>query len=89
TNYEPGSTPYDIVDLTNDAISILDGYKIDKAHFVGISLGGLISQIASIKFADRVNSLTLMSSGPWGDSDPTIPEMDTSILDFHSKAGTV
>src|SRR5690606_19004247 len=70
TNYEPGSTPYDIVDLTNDAISILDGYKIDKAHFVGISLGGLISQIASIKFADRVNSLTLMSSGPWGDSDP-------------------
>ena len=35
-----------------------------------------------------VNS-TLMSSGPWGDSDPTIPEMDTSILDFHSKAGTV
>ena len=56
TNYEPGSTPYDIVDL---------------------------------KFADRVNSLTLMSSGPWGDSDPTIPEMDTSILDFHSKAGTV
>ena len=30
-----------------------------------------------------------MSSGPWGDSDPTIPEMDTSILDFHSKAGTV
>ncbi|WP_411332479.1 hypothetical protein ACK6EA_09450 [Riemerella anatipestifer] len=32
---------------------------------MGISLGGLISQIASIKFADRVNSLTLMSSGPW------------------------
>jgi pimeloyl-ACP methyl ester carboxylesterase len=89
TNYKPGSTPYDIVDLTNDAISILDGYKIDKAHFVGISLGGLISQIASIKFADRVSSLTLMSTGPWGDSDPTIPEMDTRILDFHGKAGTV
>lgn len=28
THYEPGSTPYDIVDLTNDAILILDGYKI-------------------------------------------------------------
>lgn len=89
TNYEPGSTPYDIVDLTNDAILILDDYKIDKAHFVGISLGGLISQIASIKFSERVNSLTLMSSCPWGDADPTIPEMDTRIFDFHSKAGTV
>ncbi|HFG0185820.1 TPA: macrolide hydrolase EstT, partial [Escherichia coli] len=89
TNYEPGSAPYDIVDLTNDAIAILDGYEIDKAHFVGMSLGGLITQIAAIKFADRVSSLTLMSTGPWGDSDPTIPEMDTRILDFHGKAGTV
>ena len=30
-----------------------------------------------------------MSTGPLGDSDPTIPEMDTRILDFHGKAGTV
>lgn len=89
TNYEPGSTPYDIVDLTNDAISILDGYEIDKAHFVGISLGGLISQIAAIKFPDRVITLTLMSSGPWGDSDPTIPEMDTKILEHHGNAELV
>ncbi len=89
TFYEPGKTPYDIVDLTNDAILILDGYKIDKAHFVGISLGGLISQIASIKFPNKVKSLTLMSTGPWGDSDPTIPEMDTRILEFHEKAETV
>lgn len=87
TNYEPGSTPYDIVDLTHDAISILDGYKIVKANFVGISLGGLISQIASIKYADRVSSITLISSGPWGDSDPTIPEMDTRILDFWVHSG--
>ena len=56
--------------------------RLTKHILWGFLLGGLISQIASIKFADRVNSLTLMSSGPWGDSDPTIPEMDTSILDF-------
>ena len=36
TFYEPGTTPYHIVDLTNDAISILDGYNIEKAHFVGM-----------------------------------------------------
>ena len=89
TNYEPGSTPYDIVDLVDDAISILDGYHIDKANFVGMSLGGLITQIASVKYANRIDSITLISSGPWGDSDPTIPEMDTRILDFHGKAETV
>jgi pimeloyl-ACP methyl ester carboxylesterase len=89
TFYTPGTTPYNIVDLTNDAILILDSYKIDKAHFVGLSLGGLISQIASIKFPNRVKSLTLMSTGPWSDPDPTIPEMDKRILDFHSESGTI
>ncbi|MDH5826517.1 macrolide hydrolase EstT [Sphingobacterium faecium] len=89
TFYDPGTTPYDIVDLTNDAISILDGYKIKKAHFVGLSLGGLISQIASIKYPERVKTLTLLSTGPWGDSDPSIPEMDNRILEFHNKSGTV
>jgi pimeloyl-ACP methyl ester carboxylesterase len=89
TFYEPGTTPYDIVDLTNDAVSILDGYGIDSAHFVGMSLGGLISQIAAIKYPGRIRSLTLISSGPWGDSAPDIPEMDSRILDFHSKSGSV
>lgn len=89
TFYEIGSTPYDIVDLTNDAIAILDGYKIESAHFIGMSLGGLIAQIASIKYPARVKTLTLISTGPWGDSDPTIPEMDPGVLDFQARAETV
>lgn len=89
TFYKAGTTPYNIVDLTDDAISILDGYNIKKAHFMGMSLGGLIAQIAAIKYPNRVKSLVLMSSGPWGDSDPTIPEMDKRILDFHSKSSSV
>jgi pimeloyl-ACP methyl ester carboxylesterase len=89
THYEPGTTPYDIVDMANDAIAILDDYKIKKAHFVGVSLGGLVSQIAAIKHGNRIASLTLMATGPWGDSDPGIPEMDTRILDFQAKAASV
>lgn len=89
TFYEVGTTPYDIVDLTNDAVSILDAYQIDKANFLGMSLGGLITQIAAIKYPERVITLTLLATGPWGDSDPTIPEMDKGILDFHSKSGSV
>lgn len=89
TFYEPGTTPYDIVNMTCDAIAILDDYDIGKAHFAGISLGGLISQIAAIRYAERVASLILISTGPWGDSDPSVPEMDTRILDFHSKSGNV
>ncbi|WP_041739056.1 macrolide hydrolase EstT [Echinicola vietnamensis] len=89
TFYEPGEAQYDIVDLTNDVIAILDDYEIDQAHLVGMSLGGLISQIAAINYPERIQTMTLFATGPWGDSDPSIPEMDTRILDFHSKASSV
>ncbi len=89
THYAPGSTPYDIVDLVDDAVAIVEDYQIQKAHWVGMSLGGLIAQIAALKYPDRVATLTLMSTGPWGDSDPNIPDMDTRILDFHAKSSSV
>jgi len=89
TNYEPGSASYNIVDFEEDAIKILDGYNLDNAHFVGISLGGLIAQIAAIRHPHRVESLTLIATGPWGVVDIDIPEMDTRILDFHAKAADV
>lgn len=89
THYTPGTTPYDIVDLTDDAFAILDAYNLDTAHFVGMSLGGMIAQIAALKHPHRVQSLTLMSTGPWGDPDPTVPDMDQRIIDFHALATSV
>jgi pimeloyl-ACP methyl ester carboxylesterase len=89
STYAPGTTPYNIVNLVDDAIAILDEYNVEKAHLAGISLGGLIAQIAALKYPERVQSLILMSTGPWGDPDPGIPEMDKGILKLHQKAETV
>lgn len=89
THYEPGSANYDILDLEEDVIAILDGYQLAEAHLVGMSLGGLIAQIAAIRHPERVSSLTLMATGPWAEADTAIPEMDKRILDFHGKAAAV
>jgi pimeloyl-ACP methyl ester carboxylesterase len=89
TTYEPGTTPYDIVDLVEDSMAILDAYDIPKAHLVGMSLGGLLAQIAALKYPRRVQTLTLQSTGPWGDADPEIPEMDQRIVAFQSRQGDV
>lgn len=89
TTYKPGTTPYDLMDFVDDAMAILYGYQLPETHFVGMSLGGLIAQIAALKYPQRVKSLTLISTGPWGDSDPTIPEMDPRIIAFQAKAGAV
>lgn len=56
---------------------------------MGISLGGLIGQIIAIKYPERVGSLILMSTGPWGIPDPEVPEMDKRVIDFQAKAATV
>lgn len=86
TTYSPGSAGYDIMDLVDDAINILNTYSIKKVNVMGISLGGLLAQIIAIRNPERVNSLIVLSSGIWGTPDPTVPEMDSSIIDFQAGA---
>src|SRR5689334_392468 len=38
TTYEPGHPDYTGADLAHDAVRVLDGYGIDAAHVVGVSM---------------------------------------------------
>lgn len=81
--------PYTLEDMVHDAIGIWDGYNIQEAHLVGMSLGGLLAQMAALMFEDRVASFTLYATGPFGPSDPDIPSMDERVLGFQAKASEV
>jgi len=54
--------PYTLKDLSNDAICILDAYKITQAHIIGHSMGGSIAQTIALDYQSYVISLTLISS---------------------------
>ncbi|MBE9212216.1 alpha/beta hydrolase [Plectonema cf. radiosum LEGE 06105] len=86
TSYEPGHIRYSVEDLADDAFCVLDGYGIESAHLVGISLGGFLAQLMALKHSQRVKSLTLIASEPLADTDPTIPSIDPSVLEYHAKA---
>jgi len=58
------TSPYDMNDMTRDAVAILDAYGIDAAHVVGMSMGGFIAQLMALDFAQRVRTLTLLMSSP-------------------------
>lgn len=58
----PRKLAYTLEDMADDAIGVLDALGIDRAHVVGASMGGMIAQIASVRHADRVLSLTSMMS---------------------------
>ena len=54
--------PYDLDDLTKDAIAILDAYTIKKAHIVGHSMGGALAQLLALDYPSRVLSIVPISS---------------------------
>ncbi len=54
--------PYQLSDMAADAVGLLDALEIDKAHIVGASMGGMISQLIAAEYPDRVLSLTSIMS---------------------------
>jgi pimeloyl-ACP methyl ester carboxylesterase len=73
TSYEPGRPGYTGADMVSDAIAVLDGYAIERAHLVGLSMGGAFAQLAALGHPDRTASLTVIDStrvDEWDDSLP-------------------
>lgn len=54
--------PYTLGDLADDAFGLLDALRVDGAHVVGVSMGGMIAQTMAIARPERVLSLTSIMS---------------------------
>ncbi len=53
---------YLLQDMAADAVGLLDALDVDRAHVVGMSMGGMIGQQAAISFPERVASLVSVMS---------------------------
>ena len=53
---------YTIDDMAEDAISVLDALDVEKAHILGISMGGMIAQIIASNHPNRLKTFTLIAS---------------------------
>lgn len=58
----PVHPPYTVADMSADSIGVLDALHIQKAHIVGVSMGGMIAQRVAIDAPKRVLSLTSIMS---------------------------
>lgn len=60
---------YNLEQMADDAVAVLDACNVEAAHIVGLSMGGAISQIIALKYPQRVRSLTLVATAcrnhPW------------------------
>ena len=53
------SGPYTMKMMADDTIGLMDYLAIDRAHILGVSMGGMIAQELAINHPDRVNKLVL------------------------------
>lgn len=68
-------SPYSIKDMANDGVGLMDVLEIEKAHVIGLSMGGMIAQSMAIHHPTRLASLiSIMSSTGEPDLPPPTPE---------------
>ena len=62
TSGERVSGPYGISDMAADVLAVLDTIGVDRAHVMGVSMGGMIVQTLAIEHPDRLRSMTSVMS---------------------------
>jgi 3-oxoadipate enol-lactonase len=79
--------PYALGDLGADAVALLDWLGIERAHVVGLSLGGMISMWLGIHAPERVDRLALCCTsarlGPpegWAERAALVRRKGTQVL---------
>lgn len=65
---------YTISDMAADGIAVLDAIGVERAHVMGLSMGGMIVQVMAIEHPDRLLSMTSVMSWTgepgYGESTP-------------------
>jgi pimeloyl-ACP methyl ester carboxylesterase len=68
---------YLLSDMAKDAVGLLDALNIERAHVVGMSMGGMIAQTMAIEHPSRVRSLTSIMSTT---GNPRVGRPKTSVV---------
>ena len=77
--------PYAIADLADDALVVLDALGIERAHVVGMSMGGTLVQLLLLDESDRLLSATLFATSALEGNDAAgaereLPGPDPKLL---------
>ena len=68
----PRPDAYDLQDMADDAVALLDHLVIERVHLLGVSMGGMIAQSLAAAHPERVQTLTslISTTGQWRIGQP-------------------
>lgn len=70
---------YSVADMARDTLAVLDHAGVEKAHVVGISMGGMISQELILQHPERFSRAVLMATWAGGQ---TVTMPDSKIVEM-------
>lgn len=72
--------PFGIADLARDVLALLDALEIERAHVLGISMGGMIAQELALAHPERVRTLSLGATYCGGPQSKLMADEDLRML---------
>ncbi|MDU8943567.1 alpha/beta fold hydrolase [Ovoidimarina sediminis] len=71
--------PYSLHDMAADGVGVLDALEIERAHVLGISMGGMILQVMAHRYPGRVKSAAIVMSSSGA---PGLPAASSEVMDM-------
>ncbi len=68
--------PYSLEDMAADTVGVMDALDIDRAHVIGLSMGGMIGQILAAKHPGRVATFIPMMTST---NNPKLPRAERHV----------
>lgn len=89
TCYPPGKPGYTFEEMADDAIYVLDAYGIEKAIIMGMSMGGMLTQMIALRHPDRVKGIVLLGSMYFAEGAEKLPVYSKEVKEFFETYGKV
>ena len=72
--------PYAVADLAADGLAVLDACGIERAHVVGMSMGGTLAQVMALDAPERLASVTLVCTAALSADRDGLPGPTRDVL---------
>lgn len=80
--------PYSLARLGEDVIELLDALGVQRAHFIGLSLGGFVGQWLALNAPQRIERLVLANTSAWLGPRDQWDARIAEVLEAESLQGT-
>lgn len=76
--------PYEIADLARDALELMDALGVERAHYCGLSIGGMVGMWLGSNAPERIDRLILLCTAPYMPPASMWQERIRTVLDAGS-----